>query len=150
MRTIAAVMIVFCTLVGLAADAAPEIWVKNRHVDLTIYGAPKDGSRRTRSWSDAVGERVAAEGLAWGVTEKGLGQRVLLDSGHIYVDGPQLPQGYLVRVVGKLERRRMLAAPRYAQGYGSDFDYYCIKAETIQRLEQVKSPVLADANAPSK
>ena len=70
---------------------------------------------------------------------------MILDFGHIYVDGAELPEGNLVRVLGKLERRRESAAPVGAQGYGNDFIYYCIKAESIERLDQVKAPTLVEA-----
>ena len=124
-----------------AQDAPPASGVKNAQIDLSVYGPWRNGSRRVRPWSDVVSERVVAEGLAWGVREKGLGQRVILDRGHIYVDGAELPEGRLVRIVGKLERRHVSAAPPSAQGYGKDIVYFCIKAETIERLDEVKAPM---------
>jgi hypothetical protein len=144
MRIFAILAVVLFAVVGFVSDARQKVAVKNEQVDLSVYGPWRDGSRRVRAWSDAVGERVVAEGLAWGVREKGLGQRVILDYGHIYVDGAELPQGRLVRVVGKLERRRMSAAPPGVQRYGEDFDYFRIKAETIERLDEVKAPMLAE------
>lgn len=139
-----ALAVVLVSALCVAGDNGPKIAIKNEQIDLNVYGPWKDGSRRIRAWSDVVGERVVAEGLAWGRGEKGLGQRVILDYGHIYVGGAELPEGKLVRVVGKLERRHISAAPPGAQGYADDFDYFRIDTETIEPLEQVKAPVLAE------
>src|SRR5438046_3052072 len=118
MRILAALMAVLLAFACFAGDTARKVAVKNEQIDLKVYGPVKDGGRRVRAWSDVVGERVVAEGLAWGVHEKGMSQRVILDYGHVYVDGAELPQGKLVRVVGVLERRHISAAPPGAQGYG--------------------------------
>jgi hypothetical protein len=137
-------MVLLVVASAAAGAAPPKVAIKNEQVDLSVYGPWKDGSRRVRAWPDVVGERVVAEGLAWGVREKGLGQRVILDYGHVYVDGAELLRGKLVRVVGKLERRRVRAAPPGAQGYGEDFDYFCIKAEKIEQVDEVRAPILAE------
>lgn len=144
MRTATGLAIALLAVACVAGADTPRATIRNAMVDLSVYGPWKDGGRRVRGWADAVGERVVAEGLAWGVGEKGLGQRVILDYGHIYVDGDQLPEGKLVRVVGRLERRHMAAAPPFAQGYTGEFDYFCIKAESVQPLEQVKAPRLTE------
>lgn len=146
MRFLATLMAALFAFACFAGDAARKVVIKNEQVELIVYGQWKNGGySRQRTWSDVVGERVVAEGLAWGVGEKGLGQRVILDYGHVYVDGAELSQGKLVRIVGALERRHMSAAPPDAQGYGQAFDYFCIKAEKVEGLNAVKAPMLVEA-----
>ena len=79
MRTATALAMALIAVVCVAGADAPKAAIKNEQIDLSVYGPWKDGSRRVRAWADVVGERVVAEGLAWGVREKGLGQRVILD-----------------------------------------------------------------------
>jgi hypothetical protein len=147
-------LIVASWLIVLAIAAAsgaqgdqPKQWVKNSQIDLSVYGPWKDGSRRVRAWAKVVGERVVAEGLAWGVRDKGIGQRILLDYAHVYVDGPELPEGKLVRVTGTLRVRDVKAVPRTRQGYGEDFSYYYIKAEKVEEVEVVRAPMLVEPEA---
>jgi hypothetical protein len=148
MRLVAALSIVVVIAAAcFAQDAAVKQTIKNEQVDLSVYGPWKGGSRRVRAWSDVVGERVVAEGLAWGVREKGLGQRVVLDHGHVYIDGDELPNGKLVRVTGTLKRGEEEAAPPGAQGYGEGFSYFYIKAEKIEQVDVVRAPTLIEPAA---
>ena len=142
------VAVLVVTIIGCGESSVPDsdssLTIKNGQVDLSVYGTWKDGRRRVRSWSDAVGEPVVAEGLAWGVGEKGLGQRVILDHAHVYVQGEKLPNGRLVRVIGVLRLGTINAAPEGYQGYGEAFKYFYIEASEIESLDQVQAPRLAE------
>ena len=138
----ASLIVVLVAAACFARDRAPKLAVKNEQIDLSVYVPMKGRTWRVRAWSEVVGERVVAEGLAWGVGEKGLGQRVVLDYGHVYVDGGKLPEGKLVRVTGTLKRGEIEAAPPGSQGYGEGFTYFYIQADAIEQVDVVRQPKL--------
>ena len=107
----------------------------------------ESGNRQTfvdLGWEQFVGKSVVVEGLAWGVYEKGLGQRVIVDHGHIYVHGPMLPNGKLVRVAGMLRRGQMKPAPPGSQGYNESFEYLYIEAAKVKQIDVVELPQLLE------
>lgn len=103
-----------------------------------------DGKKVFKPWDEVVGRVVTVEGLAWGVHEKGLGERVILDGTTVYVSGFNFnnhdAKGRPVRVQGTLRKKLMRAAPRSAQGYGSDFEYFEIDVEKWSIIDRVKTP----------
>lgn len=133
----ALVVLLFVFIGGSPAKSSKSLPIHNKMTDLTVWPSKKSKDV-ARSWLDAVGSRVAAEGLAWGAHEKGLGQRILLDKAFIYVRGVDLPEGKLVRVVGRLRSAVVGPAPRGSQGYESTFEYYYIEAEKIGLLDELK------------
>jgi hypothetical protein len=154
---IAATFLLFAYSPGLPVrgQAKPkELPIKNAQVNLDIYGPWKDGIRNIRPWSEAVGERVVAEGLAWGEGEKGLGQHLVLDGAHVYIDkidfSDNHANGKLVRVRGIL-RVEVYRAPRGkepVQAYVGDFRYYTIDADKCEIIDRVKFPYLFEAEPP--
>ncbi len=89
-----------------------------------------------------LGKRIMAEGLAWGEGAKGLGERVVLPTGTpLYFTGSKYREqhrnGRTVRVAGVLTIKKMIKAPRGAQGYGDDFSYYSLEIETIEVIDKV-------------
>lgn len=108
-----------------------------------------DGKKISKSWKDVVGRVVMIEGLAWGVHEKGLGQRVILDGSSVYVShvdfGKQDVEGRLVRVRGTLRKKLMRAAPKGTQGYGDDFEYFSIEAQELVKIDRVTWPWMQEA-----
>ncbi len=100
------------------------------------------GSSKVK-WSDAVGQSVVAEGIAW-TTSKGFGDRVILDGTTVYV---QLKKGFgknfgkLVRVEGVLEKVYHEAGPPLSQTH-SDVYYYTIAGAKWTEIDRVRSPYL--------
>ncbi len=98
-------------------------------------------------WSKYDGQVVTVEGLVWGIHSKGLGAHVVLASPNprVYLEASQLSEkmnGRLCRVHGVLHHRIMKKAPKGAQGYSNDFDYYAIKVYTLELIDQVQSEQL--------
>jgi hypothetical protein len=142
MKVVAIALLILSQSIG--SSFADEPIVANQAVNLIVRSPVRNGSIRFRSWHDVVGEHVVAEGLAWGDDDKGLGQRVLLDGGHIYVTGKALPNGRLVRVIGVLRLETQAAAQPGAQGFAKSFKYFSIAADKIEQLNEVESPFLAE------
>lgn len=107
-----------------------------------------DGKKVRKPWSDIVGKRVHAEGLAWGALDKGLGPRVILDNAVVHVSGIDYLKrdlnGKTIRVEGILRIEHVKAAPPGAQGFGGDFSYYFIEADRAEAIERVSAPWLQE------
>jgi len=90
-----------------------------------------------------VGQQVTAQGIAWGKSEKGLGDRAILDGTTIYAALPVEfdSEGRLVEVTGKLEKLRIPPASRTSQGIGpKGLEYYAISAAKWRYVDAVSSP----------
>jgi hypothetical protein len=112
-----------------------------------------DGVKVSKPWGDVVGRRVVVEGLAWGAAEKGLGQRVILAEGQVYVENVDYlrhkANGRLVRITGTLRKERMKAAAPDAQGYGANFDYFVIETDEWRLVDQVTNPWMQEIIEPA-
>lgn len=108
-----------------------------------------NGKKVAKPWSEIVGKRVQAEGLAWGAFEKGLGPRVILDHVAISVRGVDFVKrdlnGKTVRVEGILRVEHARAAPVGAQGRREDIWIYHIDAERVEPIERVEWPWLQES-----
>ena len=116
---------------------------------LAILGVAAGGSAEETEvgedpWKPLVNQTITADGLAWGAMEKGLGQRVILDDGLIYLKNPDFLKhkinGKLIRVSGVLRLRRMNAAPPGAQGYARPFSYYALEVINWKLIDTVNDP----------
>ncbi|MEX0704158.1 MAG: hypothetical protein WD069_18815 [Planctomycetales bacterium] len=121
--------------------------------DALAQTAPQvlDGRQVQKPWSQLVGRRVAAEGLAWGAVEKGLGPYLVLPHGRVHVanfDSLQAgAEGKLVRMTGVLRVKRAPRAAPGAAGFDREFDYYSIDAEQWRIVDRVELPGLMEAPA---
>lgn len=101
-----------------------------------------DGREETLAWDQMVGQMVTVDGMAWGAFEKGLGPRLVLPVGAIYVRDVDLLKhdlnGRLLRVSGVLRKGRMDAAPPGAQGFAAPIDYFYIETLSAERVEKVE------------
>lgn len=103
-----------------------------------------DGRKVTKPWAELVGREVVVEGLAWGATEKGMGQRVVLDEAVVYARNidylKHKAHGRLVRVSGTLRRGQVTKASPGAGGFGAEFDYFYIDVTRWEIIEEVSKP----------
>jgi hypothetical protein len=92
-------------------------------------------------------KEVTLQGVAWGLHAKGLGIRVMTPDGMpVYFDPKDVEtgkdfeqwQGRLIEVTGILRKRKMEAAPRRAQGYGSAFEYLVVERAKIRGIDKVE------------
>jgi hypothetical protein len=136
-------------VVVLIAQPVVGAVVDSRFESLRVYSPCKAAVRRERGWQQAIGERVRAEGLAWGAGEKGLGQRLLLDGQTVQVRGVDFSRlgvnGKPVRVLGTLRSAEVEGAGRFEQTFSSAFRYPCIEAEKLEAIARVQSPILEEA-----
>jgi hypothetical protein len=130
--------------IGVTAETDKARLIKGQsHASLAISGKSKI------SWKDALGHKIAAQGIAWGHAEKGLGDRVILDGTTIYVVGPTPFEKYgrLVEVSGRLDLKQFPGAPATAQGFGPEgVEYYQISDAKWQFVEEVSHPQLVVHN----
>lgn len=105
-------------------------------------------------WDDISGHRVAVEGVAWGSSDKGLGQHVFLHEGIVYVDGDDVSKldadGKIVRVVGTLRIEHVKKSPPTVQGYAADFDAFIIKPDSVKVLDRLNWPWMEDLGKAAK
>lgn len=103
-----------------------------------------DGRKVSKPWADIVGREVVVEGLAWGATEAGLGNRVVLAHDTVYLRSIDLlnsrANGRLVRVTGTLRIGRVAQARPGAAGFSQAFEYFYIDVDKCEIVEQVSSP----------
>jgi hypothetical protein len=99
-----------------------------------------------KKWADIIGSKVAAEGIAWGATEKGWGAYVILESARVYVDGLDLlkakAEGKLIRVTGILAAKRIPAARPGAAGPSREIVIYTIETAQWKLIDRVEWPWL--------
>jgi len=107
-------------------------------------GAAEEVEVGEHPWKPYTNQKILAEGLAWGAMEKGLGQRLIVDDGHIYLDKPDFVKhqinGKLIRVSGTLRLRQQGAAPPGAQGYARPFTYYSLEVDAWEIIDAVRDP----------
>lgn len=119
-------------------DEVPLAW-HQLHESCALQGKSKI------PWRQAVGQQVVAQGIAWGKSEKGLGDRVILDGTTIYVAHPVVfdKEGRLVEVSGKLQKLAVPPAPVTSQGFGpKGLEYYAITEAKWHYIDEVTSPRL--------
>jgi hypothetical protein len=96
-------------------------------------------------WEQAVGGKVAVEGMVWGTYHKGIGAYIILENSWVYIERTNSferlqPDGKLVRIVGTLQLEHIEAAADYDQGYDRDFDAYIVVPDEIIFLDRVTWP----------
>jgi len=137
-----AVVVASLILSRFAAPAErddPPLARNQSHESVAIQGRSKI------PWKEAVGQQVIAQGIAWGKSEKGIGERVILDGTTIYVGQPISfdEDGRLVEVSGKLEKRRVPPAPATSGGFGpTGLEFYAISGAKWRHIDVVSSPWL--------
>lgn len=92
---------------------------------------------------------VVLDGIAFD-WQKGIQGRIVLPSRHeAYItdpwkqrdDGthePRLPQGKLVRVIGRLSYEHLGPPPKGAQGYPGGFSYFAVEMQSFQVIERAE------------
>jgi hypothetical protein len=136
---ILAALLIFGKFAVTGEDEEIPLASYQSHDSLAVQGRSKI------SWKEAVGQQVIAQGIAWGKSEKGLGDRVILDGTTIYVAKPAAldKQGRLVEVSGKLEKLRVPPAPSTSGGFGpKGLEYYAISGAKWRYVDAVSSPRL--------
>ena len=106
--------------------------------------------KRTIAWDDLVGSIVEVDGLAWGAFEKGLGPRLVLPHGKVYLRNFNLDNesnGRLLRVAGILRKATVEPARPGEQGYGTRFEYFYIESFAVERIEKIEQDQLLGSKA---
>jgi hypothetical protein len=103
--------------------------------------------RSLLAWSEAVGERVVVEGIAFGSLEKnaGGGAYVILHANNvIYLPGAKFfehdADGRLIRASGVLRKRLIKAARPGEAGIANDLVIFLIEDADWKRIDRVTSP----------
>ena len=119
-----------------------------QHGDMWLYSyLPGRNPKPPRiAWSDAIGKRVMADGIAWGSVEKSYGEYLIFRRGEVFVDKAEFLEkkmyGRMVRVSGILRKKEV----------GSNrLNIFIIEDATITEIKNIEWPYLReeeDAIAP--
>ena len=144
----------------LARQAAILTFMKYVNVLLWVFVSTLISKAESSESRDAapeefrllLGEVVVADALVWHFS-KGVSGRILLPTGHaVYVSNfferdssgrshARLPQGKLVRIVGRLSYETIPPTSEFVQGYGSTgFKYLALEMESFAIIEVVELP----------
>ena len=132
-------LLVICQLAAIDEREENPLASHQSHESLAIEGKYKI------PWKEVVGRQLIAQGIAWGRSEKGLGERVILDGTTIYIAPPAVldRQDRLVEVSGRLEKLHVPPAPSTSQGFGQKgLAYYAISGAKLRYIDAVSSPHL--------